>query len=90
MFSYNISWSATIKEVQRSNFFKEIPKIAKRYVFDQLIVVRWEKLIGMDRFWFPMFLSIVLIGGMIVCATSLVPLQWRVDGNGWSVIFPVS
>ncbi|KAG5341078.1 hypothetical protein C0989_011806, partial [Termitomyces sp. Mn162] len=29
MFSYNISWSATIKEVQRSNFFKEIPKIAK-------------------------------------------------------------
>jgi hypothetical protein len=32
LFSYNISWSATIKEVQRSNFFKEIPKIIKRYV----------------------------------------------------------
>jgi len=33
LFSYNISWSATIKEVQRSNFFKEIPKIAKRFWF---------------------------------------------------------
>ncbi|KAF5381647.1 hypothetical protein D9615_005482 [Tricholomella constricta] len=72
MFSYNISWSATIKEVQRSNFFKEIPKIAK-------------------RFWFPMVVSFVLIVGMIICATGLVPLEWRVDGGGgWAVIFPVS
>ncbi|EEB96183.1 hypothetical protein MPER_04727, partial [Moniliophthora perniciosa FA553] len=31
VFSYNITWSATIKEVERSNFFKEIPKIAKRF-----------------------------------------------------------
>jgi len=30
-FSYNITWSATVKEVQRSNFFKEIPKIVKRW-----------------------------------------------------------
>ncbi|KAH9479119.1 hypothetical protein JR316_0007698 [Psilocybe cubensis] len=30
LFSYNIQWSATIKEVERSNFFKEIPKIARR------------------------------------------------------------
>ncbi|KAG5652322.1 hypothetical protein H0H81_005435, partial [Sphagnurus paluster] len=30
VFSYDISWSATIKEVERSNFFKEIPKIARR------------------------------------------------------------
>ncbi|RDB26851.1 hypothetical protein Hypma_005327 [Hypsizygus marmoreus] len=72
LFSYNISWSATIKEVQRSNFFKEIPKIAK-------------------RFWFPMLVSIVIMGGMIVCATSLVPLEWRVDGvGGWAVIFPLA
>ncbi|KAF8154693.1 glycosyl transferase family group 2-domain-containing protein [Crassisporium funariophilum] len=33
LFSYNIQWSATIKEVQRSNFFKEIPKIARRFWF---------------------------------------------------------
>ena len=30
VFSYNITWSATVKEVERSNFFKEIPKIIKR------------------------------------------------------------
>ncbi|THV00850.1 hypothetical protein K435DRAFT_776315 [Dendrothele bispora CBS 962.96] len=29
--SYNISWSATAKEVNRSNFFKEIPQIWKRF-----------------------------------------------------------
>jgi len=37
LFSYNIQWSATVKEVQRSNFFKEIPKIAKRYVVAPLL-----------------------------------------------------
>ncbi|KAJ7040766.1 glycosyl transferase family group 2-domain-containing protein [Mycena alexandri] len=71
LFSYNISWSATIKEVQRSNFFKEIPKILK-------------------RFWFPLTASVCIIAGMIVCSTTLVPLQWRVGGDSWGVIFPLS
>ncbi|KAJ6567737.1 glycosyl transferase family group 2-domain-containing protein [Mycena vulgaris] len=71
LFSYNISWSATIKEVQRSNFFKEIPKICK-------------------RFWFPLIVSIIIIAGMIVASTSLVPLEWRVGGGSWGVIFPLS
>ncbi|KAH7890394.1 glycosyl transferase family group 2-domain-containing protein [Phlebopus sp. FC_14] len=30
LFSYDITWSATKKEVERSNFFKEVPKILKR------------------------------------------------------------
>jgi hypothetical protein len=30
LFSYNITWSATKKEVERSNFFKEVPRILKR------------------------------------------------------------
>ncbi|KAJ7705304.1 glycosyl transferase family group 2-domain-containing protein [Mycena rosella] len=71
LFSYNISWSATIKEVQRSNFFKEIPKILK-------------------RFWVPLLISICIIAGMIVCSTTIVPLQWRVGGSSWGVIFPLS
>jgi len=37
MFSYNISWSATVKEVRRSNFFKEIPKIYRRFWFSLLV-----------------------------------------------------
>ena len=71
LFSYNIQWSATIKEVQRSNFFKEIPKIAR-------------------RFWFPMSMSIIIIAGMVVLSTSLVPFSWQVNGSGWAVIFPLS
>ena len=31
MFSYNISWGATKKEVERSNFFLEVPKIWRRF-----------------------------------------------------------
>ncbi|PFH51644.1 hypothetical protein AMATHDRAFT_191111 [Amanita thiersii Skay4041] len=71
LFSYNITWSATVKEVQKSNFFKEIPKILR-------------------RFWFPLIISFLLIAGMIICATPLVPLGWRVDTSGWAVIFPLS
>ncbi|PPQ94708.1 hypothetical protein CVT25_009563 [Psilocybe cyanescens] len=71
LFSHNIQWSATIKEVERSNFFKEIPKIAR-------------------RFWFPMLFSIVVIAGMIILSTSLVPFQWKVDGSAWAVILPLS
>lgn len=31
LFSYNISWGATKKEVERSNFWLEVPKILKRF-----------------------------------------------------------
>lgn len=31
MFSYNITWGATAKEVERSNFWIEVPRILKRY-----------------------------------------------------------
>jgi hypothetical protein len=31
IFSYNITWGATAKEVERSNFWVEVPKILKRY-----------------------------------------------------------
>lgn len=39
LFSYNIQWSATKKEVERSNFFKEVPKIAKRFWFAYVISI---------------------------------------------------
>ncbi|KZV91292.1 hypothetical protein EXIGLDRAFT_770018 [Exidia glandulosa HHB12029] len=29
--SYNIGWTSTIKEVEKSNFFKEVPRIFKRF-----------------------------------------------------------
>jgi len=31
LFSYNMTWGATKKEVERSNFWREVPKIIKRF-----------------------------------------------------------
>ena len=31
LFSYNITWGATKKEVERSNFWLEVPKILRRF-----------------------------------------------------------
>lgn len=33
MFSYDIQWGATVKEVKKSNFFKEVPILLKRYAY---------------------------------------------------------
>ncbi|PVF94594.1 hypothetical protein CPB86DRAFT_776587 [Serendipita vermifera] len=37
LFSYNMTWAATKKEVEFSNFFKEVPKIFKRFWLSILI-----------------------------------------------------
>ena len=66
-----MTWGATKKEVERSNFFKEVPKIFK-------------------RFWFPWLFSWVLVAAMVILSTPLVPIQWRIDGSAWAVIFPLA
>ncbi|KAG2059448.1 hypothetical protein BDR06DRAFT_1003558 [Suillus hirtellus] len=71
LFSYNITWSATKKEVERSNFFKEVPKIFR-------------------RFWFPLLVCILLIAGVVIVSTPLVPYQWQLTANAWAVIFPLT
>jgi len=37
LFSYNMTWVATKKEVEFSNFFKEVPKIFRRFWLSILI-----------------------------------------------------
>jgi len=37
-----------------------------------------------------MIVSIILMVGMIIVATPLVPLEWRIDGSGWAVILPLA
>ena len=71
LFSYNISWGATKKEVERSNFIKEIPKI-------------WK------RFWFSLLVATIILAGIVVVSLGFVPPQWRIDGSGWAVIFPLA
>jgi hypothetical protein len=71
LFSYNMTWAATKKEVERSNFWKEIPAILKRFRVSLIIA------------------TLVIIG-MIICATPIIPYEWRVPGSGWAVIFPLA
>lgn len=44
MFSFNVTWGATVKEVQKSNFFKEVPKILKKYWFS--LTISWALIAG--------------------------------------------
>lgn len=71
LFSYNITWGATKKEVERSNFFLEVPKILR-------------------RFWLSIVVSLGLIAGMVVLSLPVVPVDWRVEGTDWAVIFPLA
>ncbi|KAI0707462.1 glycosyl transferase family group 2-domain-containing protein [Cerioporus squamosus] len=71
LFSYNITWGATKKEVERSNFWLEVPKILK-------------------RFWLALVISLVCCAVMIILATSLVPVGWRILGFDWAVILPLA
>lgn len=42
------------------------------------------------RFWFSLLVSFILLAGIVVVSTPLVPYQWRIDGSGWAVIFPIA
>jgi len=88
-----MTWGATKKEVERSNFFKEVPKIMKRCGnFVCLIgpcVLSCTSLSSI-RFWFSVLLAVLSLGGIVILATPLVPLGWRVDGSAWAVIFPLA
>ena len=70
LFSYNITWGATKKEVERSNFFIEVPRILK-------------------RFWLAFVVSSAIIVVMVILATPLPPIAWRVPGSDWAVILPL-
>ena len=39
MFGYNMAWGATAKEIEASNFFIEVPKIAKRFKFSMFFAL---------------------------------------------------
>ncbi|KAJ3710507.1 glycosyl transferase family group 2-domain-containing protein [Lentinula guzmanii] len=54
MFSYNIKWEATKKEVERSNFFIEVPRIWKRY---RHIMVLGPLIVTAGHMLFPIVLN---------------------------------
>ncbi|KZV80222.1 hypothetical protein EXIGLDRAFT_845734 [Exidia glandulosa HHB12029] len=91
LFSYNISWSATVKEVESSNFFREVPRIWKRFyptfiicgilvgvmiVFSTNLVPRGFVIDG--RYWAVIFPLALQVGSHILYPIVL---------NPWLVIF---
>ena len=39
MFSLNMTWGATAKEIEASNFFIEVPKIARRFKYSMMFAI---------------------------------------------------
>ena len=71
MVSYNIQWGATKKEVERSNFFLEVPKI-------------------LSRFRVALVCSFTVAAGMIVLMLPVIPMEYQIPINVWSVIVPLA
>lgn len=63
----NMSWGATLKDIEMTNFFVEAPLILKHHY--RLFI-----------------LSLLIIAGVAVLTTDVVPLEWRVEGV--FVVFP--
>jgi len=82
LFSYNITWGATKKEVERSNFFIEVPRILRRF---------WLSLV----ISFFMFLMMIVLSTDLVPQGWQVPgYDWAVIFPlaivaGSHVLFPV-
>ena len=36
-----------------------------------------------------MGLSFLIIAGVVVVSTDLLPVEWQIPGEGWAVIFPL-
>jgi len=67
LLGYNMTWGATLKDIEMSNFFVEAPLILKHH-------------------YRVFLLSLVMIGGMAILTTDVLPLEWRVQGV--FVVFP--
>ncbi|TDL23464.1 hypothetical protein BD410DRAFT_857631 [Rickenella mellea] len=66
LFSYNITWGATKKEVERSNFFLEVPKILKRFWLSLLVS------------FFLIALMVVLSTSLVPPGWRIEGVQWAV------------
>ena len=84
MFSYNITWGATKKEVERSNFFIEVPRILRRFwlafavsfaCFAAIVVFSLESVVTLDwlipgTYWAVVFPLAVVAGSHVLFPVS--------------------
>jgi hypothetical protein len=82
LFSYNITWGATKKEVERSNFFIEVPKILKR--FRVALIICTITLAGM----FILSTSLVPVGWQVDSTDWAVILPLAIV-VGSHILFPI-
>ncbi|TFY83019.1 hypothetical protein EWM64_g991 [Hericium alpestre] len=82
IFSYDITWGATKKEVERSNFFIEVPRILKRFWISFVIC-------------FAVFIAIAILASSAVPVTWQIPgWDWAVIfpiaiSAGSHILFPI-
>ncbi|KAJ9120662.1 hypothetical protein QFC22_002592 [Naganishia vaughanmartiniae] len=69
MVGYQMSWAATLKTVEASNFFKEVPDIIR-------------------KFKFTLSVNFLLVIGMILTTSKLMPDGWRV--NNIEAVIPMA
>ncbi|KAF9231781.1 glycosyl transferase family group 2-domain-containing protein [Melanogaster broomeanus] len=93
MFSYNITWGATKKEVERSNFFIEVPRILRRFwfafalsfacfamivVFSLPVVTPGWQIPG--TYWAVILPLALVAGSHIIFPVSALVAGWRTTG----------
>lgn len=76
-----MTWAATLKTVEASNFFKEVPDIMRKFKFTLPLNVLMVVSSDCQAFMSLSVLILVLLYqvGMILTTSSLMPLDWRVS-----------
>ncbi|KAF8621383.1 hypothetical protein AX15_007840 [Amanita polypyramis BW_CC] len=91
MFSYNITWGATKKEVERSNFWLEVPKIIKRFWLALLLsILSLVLIVIMSTTLVPLGYRIPGITWAIIYPLALVAaghILFPIVLNPWLMIF---
>lgn len=76
-----MTWAATLKTVEASNFFKEVPDIMRKFKFT--LPLNILMVVSNDCQAVQTFSVLILVVlnqvGMILTTSSLMPLDWRVS-----------
>jgi hypothetical protein len=81
MIGYQMTWAATLKTVEASNFFKEVPDIMRKFKFTLPLNILMVVSNDCQAVQTLSVLILVVLNqvGMILTTSSLMPLDWRVS-----------
>jgi hypothetical protein len=82
LFSYNIVWGATKKEVEKSNFFEEVPRILRRFRLALILSV------------LALAMMVILSSSLVPLGWQISPTAWAVLFPlalvaGCHILFPI-